>query len=1283
VDRADVHGVGTATGVPVDGFTVEITKESATGQNNGKFTVTWAKNGATDQASNYKVLISGMDYSVNIKADGDFFVAVIDDLPYFPRGHFVVVERYENSAKTGACVARSFAANQDLRTTAVPGFTVTKVDATDNATNDGKITILWSSTAGDKTDGSNYAVMVNGKAIDASEIKAGTGINTNKFVVELTGLGFGDYEILVQRYADTVGTGNVANGSASTVKIKGIAGAVAGFTADSVSSGMGDGWNDWTSVNLNWEKYDGAAKYRIDWVITANGNANPGAIEPDWDSISPTGSYTTTDGNVTNYTVSGFSLQDVVWFRIMALGTNGENLSESDNYATQRVRVGNYATKAYLDTGNSGATYIAVLPEDTRAITLQFLFAPGNNNPNGETLPPQGVSEKIAGQIWTFWVNQGDGWKATTTTWTIPTSIGNVYHNYANFPYTTLTFVGGEAVNLKAGDLYRFSLDEGGQPSNDYTTNVVMVDRGSVPAAPGFEIKAYKMSANNAGDAKITVSWNKDGADQANGSNYKLLISGVDYSANIKADTDGNFYAVLDNLPEMRYLVVVERYDTASKTGAPLSRGFYTMRSGDKLLSTDAISGFTTAKVNLTGEGADDGMIMVTWNRVAGDQTDGSNYKVFVDGKAVPASVIQAGTGAYAGKFMVEITDLGIGEYEILVQRYSDTGADKALAGELNSAGTTAIMVNGDLTNGSIGKVVLEVDVVEPDVEFPFTQDNVAVSAGSETGDTVKFNFAASDLMCMSSLTISYTDDEGATQTVGKGDLTMVGGALVATITGLTTGKPYTFTFAVVAASGYSLTTPATFTLNATPTKTAVPDPQLDPPTSVTATQTTGKGSTSATVTWDQMAPAVGGTVSYELQYSVDGDVWITVTAYSEDAGVFTAIIDGLAGGKDYQFRVRTVETVGAAKYASEWSAVEAPQKVTTAAAGTTVMPKPKVKVDKKAATVSTVTLNVTKNAGASYIVTGTFKVGKKDPRYVAADKGVITETFSYTVKTGGSQLVITGLQAGTKYTFMVTAIGADGSAATGKNIVKVVASTAKYTASKIKLAKVTGKIPALTSFQFTTTPPGKPADVKAFDTFQTKIVVSYTVKVGKVKTTYEATLIDGELAELRTGGTLVTGEHPFKDLAASVTGATTTLTGLPAAGTKYAVAVSTIAIGFDSTVGTVESLAGKASISTAKFAAPSVKSVAFVAGTPNVVTLTYKKNYTIYDGDPITGIQLFTDKKCLSPAAYTDVAISEATATGIKISYTGAALSGKGTLYAKLVADGVESAVVTLKYNV
>jgi len=216
-----------------------------------------------------------------------------------------------------------------------------------------------------------------------------------------------------------------------------------------------------------------------------------------------------------------------------------------------------------------------------------------------------------------------------------------------------------------------------------------------------------------------------------------------------------------------------------------------------------------------------------------------------------------------------------------------------------------------------------------------------------------------------------------------------------------------------------------------------------------------------------------------------------------------------------------------------------------------------------------------------------------------------------------------------------------------------------------------------LTSVKFTATQPNKPTDVSDFDTFTNKIVVSYTVTVNKVKTTYEATLIDGVLTGVRTNGNDVAiGDHPFAKLSASVpkavgSASTIAVSGLPAAGTKYTFAVSTIAS--NGLGDSVESLAGKAAISTVKFPAP--KSVKVSGGTPSASINLSWSPYLVPGGSVVTEYRIY--QLDANKNAMNVVSADDFTSAGGTFDLSGIAPIGSGnkfTLYLQVMADGVQS---------
>jgi hypothetical protein len=175
-------------------------------------------------------------------------------------------------------------------------------------------------------------------------------------------------------------------------------------------------------------------------------------------------------------------------------------------------------------------------------------------------------------------------------------------------------------------------------------------------------------------------------------------------------------------------------------------------------------------------------------------------------------------------------------------------------------------------------------------------------------------------------------------------------------------------------------------------------------------------------------------------------------------------------------------------------------------------------------------------------------------------------------------------------------------------------------------------------------------------------------VKYGKIKgrpSGFTPLTVTAEYLTQNGGKVLVTGLNP---------------------NTNYKFTITAVNGNGDSKNAKGKAVAFNLTAKTAKFASPKkikvMSATAPGANTPGIIEVTWK-SYTIPGGSPITSVVLYTDKKCTSPVTAQTVTGIEATATGIKISYTGTALAGKGVLYAKLVADGVNSAVVTLKYSV
>ncbi len=229
---------------------------------------------------------------------------------------------------------------------------------------------------------------------------------------------------------------------------------------------------------------------------------------------------------------------------------------------------------------------------------------------------------------------------------------------------------------------------------------------------------------------------------------------------------------------------------------------------------------------------------------------------------------------------------------------------------------------------------------------------------------------------------------------VGSGAWTAVTGdetGTSKTVTGLSSGKEYTFVVRCVSADGKNYTSP--YDTSKSKSITYIAQPVL---TSVSNT------ATGVEVKWN----AVGGAAKYRVFYRIGSGSW-TISAGDDVTGT-SKIVTGLTNGTNYTFTVRCVSADGKS-YTSTYDATG--KSITYNPTTSTALDTPVLTSVSNTATGVQVKWNAVTGAEKYRVF---YKAGSGSWTAAAGD-----ET--------GTSKTVTGLTSGTAYTFVVRCVSADG----------------------------------------------------------------------------------------------------------------------------------------------------------------------------------------------------------------------------------------------------------------
>jgi len=349
------------------------------------------------------------------------------------------------------------------------------------------------------------------------------------------------------------------------------------------------------------------------------------------------------------------------------------------------------------------------------------------------------------------------------------------------------------------------------------------------------------------------------------------------------------------------------------------------------------------------------------------------------------------------------------------VRIFSDASCLTSISASTSKASGAQTLTTNVLAEGTYGVYLLATDAagnsssctqVSTAYQISRTPPGAPINLAATPGDTsVSLSWdppASSGSSPLTDYVVRYSTNGGTTWTSFADNVVPTTGVFV---TGLVNGTTYAFSVAAVNVAGTGV-----YSSNVTG---IIPRTVPDAPTGITGTA----GDAQVSLTWSAPSSNGGSAITdYVVQYSSDnGTTWVTFN--DSVSTTASTVVNGLTNGTAYRFRVAAVSGAGQGTYNTGSAALTPSETLAPNVTGLT------------STVVSASQINLSWTSGGSNTnqFQIAYKTGATAPTNCSSDTVILAS-----VQGSATTAAITGLTAGTQYSFRVCATNLSGALNTG-----------------------------------------------------------------------------------------------------------------------------------------------------------------------------------------------------------------------------------------------------------